>query len=112
MNIDDCQILWTVNIAELLGYNSTTQKVPLRQIASLFKNSNGQTGVLFGAPSNTGIGIPNNYPCWAIALATNDGSLLWKTKLGEPSESFRCLTHGFMVDSHNHFAFGGISEGA
>eukprot|EP01084_Bolivina_argentea_P246898 413109_1 len=112
MNIDDCQILWTVNIADLLGYNSTTQKVPLRQVASLFKNSNGRTGVLFAAPSNRRVGISNNDPCWAIALTTNNGSLLWKTKLGEASESFGCRAHGFMVDKNNHFAFGGISEEA
>jgi hypothetical protein len=101
----NCSLIWTVNIAHLLGYNSSSVSVEMRQTATLFQTSNGTKGVLFGAPNSRR--AANNYrntqPCYAIALASENGQLLWSTNMAEDDQSsYACRLHGFMVDTDDH----------
>eukprot|EP01084_Bolivina_argentea_P292716 503303_1 len=111
LNLNNCQYIWRTNIATLLGYNSTENTFVMRQTATLFRNSNGIKGILFGTPNfdrmNSGVSFFD--PCWAIALDVTDGSLIWKTKIGEGFKYFNAYLHGFMVDNNDHFAYGGLT---
>eukprot|EP01084_Bolivina_argentea_P147313 257771_1 len=109
IDLDSCTIIWIVNIAEILGYIIDGQRLYSRHTATLFQNSNGDKGILFGAPNLMRVGISAFDGCWAVALNIKDGSLLWSTNLGNGIESYDCCAHGFMIDTNDHYAYGGMS---
>eukprot|EP01084_Bolivina_argentea_P049225 90558_1 len=112
MDLNNCTKIWNVNIAQLLGYGENSI-LRMRNTASLFRNSHGKTGILFGTPNNLGgqgVNIPKLDGCWAVALSTNNGSLMFATNLKNTNiDTFGCMLHGFMIDENDHFAYGGMA---
>eukprot|EP01084_Bolivina_argentea_P139653 245667_1 len=107
IDINSCSEIWRINISEI-----THEPFSNRNTMSLFQDSNGNKGALFGTNYAifSGSGSPGysgnaSYGCYAIALNIKDGSLMWKTKIQSFSD---CFIHGFMIE--NNFAFGGVSS--
>eukprot|EP01084_Bolivina_argentea_P314979 545617_1 len=107
INLTDCTNIWSVNVAQLIGYNTSNTQLLFRHVATLFKNTNGDKGIIFGAPSHRANGVSTFNPCYAVAINTLDGTLLWKTILGEGIENYNCKMNGFMVDGR--YAYGGMA---
>eukprot|EP01084_Bolivina_argentea_P111878 199558_1 len=102
IDLNTCQTKWSVLLNDILNYDGIYHYNVLNT-ASLYTTSNGQQGILFGTSGNNRA----IYDCYAIALNTNDGSLIWKTLI---ANSTYCRIHGFMIDGS--FAFGGMSSGS
>eukprot|EP01083_Nonionella_stella_P036225 98859_1 len=114
VHLDTCQPQWRTHIGTLLGFN-TSIKVASYQTLTLFQDSSGEEGLIFGAPTSRSPYFDTNYPtdagCYAIAVHLN-GSFWWKVLLGgeENNSSDACTTHGFTVD--DDYAYGGIAQSA
>eukprot|EP01084_Bolivina_argentea_P223996 378867_1 len=107
LNLDSCQLKWSVRVGDLLNYTGNNT-YSLRSTPTLYRLSNGKEALLFG----TYTVMTNDSPydgCYAVSLDISDGSLLWKTLLGNTNDSAYCNSHGFMIDQQ--FAFGGIAGG-
>eukprot|EP01084_Bolivina_argentea_P262647 444227_1 len=111
VNLDNnCQLRWRSHIGELLGYSNKSIIVNNYQSLTIFQDSNGDKGVLFGTPTRA-YNSDLNQSCYAVALHLNNGSLWWKLKIGDGKENkndYKCGLHGFIVDSH--FAYGGVKK--
>eukprot|EP01084_Bolivina_argentea_P265268 449564_1 len=113
VNLDSCQLIWRSHIGTLLGYDETMKVITMNSV-TLFQDSTAHKGVLFTAPTRRfpgeGSTYPNNMGCYVIAVHLNNGSLWWKTAIGEDNDiySYKCSSHGFVVDGK--YAYGGMSQ--
>ena len=81
INLNTCQTCWRQRLANILfGYNES-YIIIAHQSLTLFQDSNGNQGILFGGPSIRNWirdGITNlysdNFGCYVIALYLNNGS--------------------------------------
>eukprot|EP01084_Bolivina_argentea_P262651 444234_1 len=107
VDLDDCSATWRINIAEILGYNSSNIYIRARNSVTLFTNTNGQKGLLFGTGPLTETVIDEEISsnCFAVALLISDATLLWKKVIPKASN---CNLHTLIVD--NNFAYGGVSS--
>jgi len=92
IHLADCTLNWQTSL-------STTFKSELflssRNGVSLFRDTNGNKGVL--------VGTPNGY---IIALSQKEETKLWSIPLEADGDAMYCMTDGFIVDGH--YAYGGI----
>eukprot|EP01084_Bolivina_argentea_P086400 156168_1 len=113
ISLIDCTERWRINIAVALGLSSSLKLVS-RNTLTLFDNSNGEQGVIFGstnsvnAADNSGWGIHSG--CYVLALSTIDGSLMWKTLMGNGPDFAACQIQGLMVEENDKYAYGGMSS--
>eukprot|EP01084_Bolivina_argentea_P266224 451485_1 len=112
VNLDTCQECWRQHIGTLLGFDNN-MTISVHTSITIFRDSNGDEGLLFGAPSHRYQGNPN-YPhelgCFALAIHLYNGSFWWKITLGEDNKAqdYRCTSHGFYVDGQ--YGYGGFSQ--
>eukprot|EP01084_Bolivina_argentea_P092793 166924_1 len=105
INLDSCKIRWTQNVTNLLNYTGPNH-YQLKNTASLFQTNNNEKCLLFGTEM-----IPRSHnPCYVVAIRIEDGSLLWKTILGQGMDSTYCQIHGCMIDQQ--YAYCGMSSDA
>eukprot|EP01084_Bolivina_argentea_P068521 124741_1 len=111
INLDSCELNWRTHIGTLLGYNESIT-ISTYQTLTIFQDSNGNKGLLFGTPTNRvfASNYPDNDGCFAVSVHLNDGTFWWSIVLGEKNkkQDFYCSTHGFTVDGK--YAFGGFAQ--
>eukprot|EP01084_Bolivina_argentea_P167561 290784_1 len=114
IDLNSCTEIWSVNAAHILGYDSTKTKLAMRNTATLFTNSHGTKGIIFGTPNirSKSVNYNRSLPCYAVALNIENGSLLFSTILGEGIDSDNCQAHGFMVPKNEHYGYGGMGSSA
>eukprot|EP01084_Bolivina_argentea_P123924 219596_1 len=112
VNLDNCQQpIWRQNVATLLGFDENIRMVT-HQTLTIFRDSNGNEGLLFGTPSYRGFG--SNYSpelgCYALAVHKNNGSFWWTVQVGKDykDQDYACTMHGFYVDGK--YAYGGFTQ--
>eukprot|EP01084_Bolivina_argentea_P309794 535900_1 len=121
VNLDLCELCWSQNIGNLLGYdNNNTITISTVQSLTLFIDSSGNKGALFGAPTSRGtFGSNTNYPdndgCYAVAVHLKNGTLFWKIDLrkdsvSKPINNHLCSSHGFYIDGK--YGYGGFAQSA
>ena len=120
-NLNTCQEIWKVNIADTIGYSGEGEVISRNSITLYDKY------VLIGAPNGRiqdGFQFlyPLNETCFAIAFNQNDGSVEYIINLNfidldndgindiSNLQNMGCNAHGFMVDKDNKYAYGGFSS--
>eukprot|EP01084_Bolivina_argentea_P267835 454766_1 len=105
VDLNSCQQRWMVSISDLLDFDDS-YIYQVTGTPTLFQQSNGKQGILFGTINN--VNYTRKLPCYAVAVDIDDGSLLWKTILGQGKYSRSCRVWGFMIEKQ--FAYGGMSS--
>eukprot|EP01084_Bolivina_argentea_P039372 72756_1 len=116
INLDNnCSENWRSHIGELLGHNKSLT-VNNHQTLTIFQDSVGDKGLLFGTPTRLN---PNNdlfefgdFSCYAVAIHLINGSLWWKIAVGNGTANkinYLCALHGFRIE--NNYAYGGMTKG-
>eukprot|EP01084_Bolivina_argentea_P132402 233655_1 len=117
IDLNSCSLIWSQNVAELLGYNSSQYIIHSRDTVTLYKVSDNEYNtdnysILFGTTNSAPFDTDRLDPfCYAVSVSGNDGTLEWSINLGtDYYENTGCLVHGFIVDGI--YAFGGMSSTA
>eukprot|EP01084_Bolivina_argentea_P156336 272450_1 len=113
IDLDSCELIWSQNIAELLGFNSSETYITCDDSVTLYENENNEYSILFATTAairNFVIQYEKSYPkCYAVSISVINGSLQWILNLGtEYYENAGCIVHGFIID--NIYAYGGMSS--
>eukprot|EP01084_Bolivina_argentea_P100422 180320_1 len=111
ISLNNCSLHWRQHVGTLLGF--PTMQIQIFQTLTLFSDSYGNKGALFGAPSTRSSWSNSNYSddfgCYAVAVHLNNGSLWWSLTIGKDynKHDYKCTSHGFYVE--NNYAYGGFS---
>eukprot|EP01084_Bolivina_argentea_P030391 56331_1 len=109
INLDSCEINWSVFINDILNHTGPGL-LNLYNTPTLYRTNNDQQAMIFGASAlMRAVEQIDESGCYAVALNTNDGSVLWSNHFKNNLEdSPYCILHGFMVEKQ--FAYGGMSS--
>eukprot|EP01084_Bolivina_argentea_P266228 451496_1 len=109
---NNCTQRWRSHIGELLGHDKSVT-INNYQTLTIFQDSNGDKGLLFGTPTrlrpNNNLFEVGDYGCYAVAIHLKDGSFWWKIAVGQGNDNkndYLCALHGFTIDGR--YAYGGM----
>lgn len=118
-HLDTCTLIWSQNIAQLLGYNNII--IAPSAVPSLFTNSLGVEGLIFGAigdrlniiNTTTGLFEPRvalTIPCITIALNKYNGNLLFTIQVGTGSNRDKLCEQRLSYSILNDLAISGLDS--
>eukprot|EP01083_Nonionella_stella_P100504 283575_1 len=103
IDLEDCSLNWRVQIQSALNIDIDPDvSLVSRNGVALYRDIDGNRGMLIGTPSVTG-GMSSN--CYVLALNQRNGNKIFSIEL-EANGAPYCVMDGFIVESH--YAYGGI----
>ena len=109
INLDTCNLLWKTHIGSALG--SPNMIYVTRNGVSLFKDSLGREGVIFGTPNIPSPTVPSNATLYVVALNLHNGTLMFKIPMSGKS-TFASENNAYIhaVSVKDDYAYAGMSS--